>query len=77
MIEVIGREWTPPHQNFADDDTELEMAARTPFTAWEYATRSNKHHPKLLKAVFGSPYEHLYKRHFKLPDFDPFYARTQ
>ncbi len=72
LLEVIGREWVPPHQNL-DDDTEIEMAAKQPFTAWEYAQRTNRHHPKLLKAVFNSPYEKLYKRQFNMKQFDPFY----
>jgi hypothetical protein len=72
LLEVVGREWVPPHQN-VDADTEMEMAAKSPFTAWEYAQRTNKHHPTLLKAVFNSPYEKFYKRHFNMPQFDPFY----
>lgn len=72
LIEVIGREWVPPHQNL-DSDAELELAAKWPFSAWEYALRTNKPHPKLQQTLKGSPYEPLYNRHFKLPQSDPFY----
>lgn len=70
--EVVGRDWVPPHQN-VDDDTEMEMAAKSPFTAWEYALRRNKHHPRLQQAVKGSAFDSLYRRQFKIPQDDPFY----
>jgi hypothetical protein len=50
---------------FADDpDAELDQAVRQPFTAHEYATRYNRHHPRLWKAVKGSPFERDYRRRF-------------
>lgn len=75
--EVIGRDYTPPHMN-VDPDTELDMAERGGgFTALELAQRRNINHPRLLKAVTGTPYEPLYRRHFKLPQTDQFYASDE
>jgi len=62
----------PPHQNL-DTDTELDLASKQGFTAWEYAQRMNRHHPRLLQAVTGTPYEPLYRRHFNLPQQDKWY----
>jgi hypothetical protein len=76
LIEVVGRDWVPPHQN-VDPETELEMAAKSGFTAWEYADRTGLHHPRLFQAVKGSPYEPLYRRRFRLQQKDPFYEAVK
>jgi hypothetical protein len=43
---------------------ELDQVLRQPFTAYEYALRYNRHHPKLWQAVKGSPFEAGYRRRF-------------
>lgn len=73
LLEVIGRDIPPPHVN-VDQDTAIEMAKKSGFTALEYAQRMNQHHPELLKAVTGTPYEPMYRRHFNLEQPDPFYS---
>jgi hypothetical protein len=70
---IIGKDIPPPHMNL-DDDAELEIAARAGFTAWEYALRRGKPYPRLLQAVTGTPFEALYRRHFKITQRDPFYT---
>jgi len=56
----------PPRAYQGDDDAELEVAARQPFTAHELAVSRNKHHPKLWQRVKGSPFENDYRRRFNV-----------
>ncbi len=62
---IRGREHAPQKLLFKDDEAEIEFYARTAFTAWEHALFRKRHHPKLWKAVQGSPYEGLYRARFQ------------
>lgn len=69
---VVARDYAPPHQN-VDPDTEMEMATKSPFSAWEFANRTNRHHPRLQQAVTGSPFERMYRKKFMPPPKAEFY----
>lgn len=56
-------DFKPPYLN-VDDDLELEIAARSAFTAHDLALRRGRHHPKLWAKVKGSPFEREYRRKF-------------
>jgi hypothetical protein len=64
LKEAYGADDKPGYAFHDDDDTELEVAARSPFTAHDLALRRNKHHPKLWQRVKGSPYEREYRKKF-------------
>jgi len=64
--KIIGTDIKPPYQHMDDPDAELDMASKSGFSAYEYATRTGKQHPRLHQAVQGSPYEKLYKKHFNI-----------
>jgi hypothetical protein len=64
--EIVGGDETPRHAPY-DEETENDVAAKGgAFTAYELAARRKRHHPRLLKAVIGSPYEKPYTRQFGL-----------
>lgn len=67
-VKIIGKDNPPPYLNAAhgDDEGEIDIAAKSGFTAYTHALQTRKHHPKLLKAVTGTVYEPLYKREFKI-----------
>lgn len=64
LNENASRDVKPPYAN-VDPDTELDMATKSGFTAYEYATRTGKNHPRLEQAVLGTPYEKMYQKQFK------------
>jgi hypothetical protein len=71
-LEIVDSllEWggnaPPPHYSAGDADAEIQNAARSAFTAFEYASRTNAHHPALWRVIQGSPYEVQYRQLFSM-----------
>jgi hypothetical protein len=61
---VVAREYVPRMPLFGDEDSEIDFYARSPFTAWEHALLRSRHHPKLWRAIKGTPFEGLYRERF-------------
>ena len=61
---IRGTEYVPQRAVYGDEETAVDMAARSPFTALEHALVLNRHHPKLWNAIRGSPFETLYCQQF-------------
>ncbi len=51
-----------------EEERDVELYARTPFTAWEHALGRGCHHPILWERVKGSPFERLYRERFNPPE---------
>lgn len=64
IVEALLDDSVPPH--FQSGDAEARNATRSPFTAWEYATRTRRHDPALWQVIQGSPYERQYRQMFNL-----------
>ena len=65
LIEMKWDDLPPAYAHIgADEEAEIEDAARFPWNAMNYAQRTRKHHPKLWAAVKGSPFEKEYRRTF-------------
>lgn len=65
---IRWRDYVPQRPLFPDQESELDFYARSPFTAWEHALVRKEPHPKLWRAVKGSPYEALYVRLYGKPN---------
>jgi len=63
LKEIIGKDLPPPYQHLEDENSELEMALKSPWAAWEFAQR-NGPNPKLFAVIKGSPFESHYIRKF-------------
>jgi hypothetical protein len=63
LKEIMGMDLKPPLQRWDDSNTELEIAAKSPFTAWDYVLR-NGPNEKLWQVIKGSPYERSYVQKF-------------
>ena len=53
LKEIIGYDNLPPYQHWSNSDEELEVAAKSPFTAWEYAFRTGRQNPRLWAVIRG------------------------
>jgi hypothetical protein len=63
LHEVFGQK-TPPYPPY-DEETETDVAVKGGgFTAHDLAMRRKRDHPKLRKAVTGTPYETPYRKQF-------------
>jgi hypothetical protein len=63
-VPIRAKDSAPPKLLFSAEDVEIEFYARSAFTAWEYALETNRAHPRLWKAIRGSPYERPYCQRF-------------
>lgn len=64
LLEMKWDDRPPPRYTTGDDGEDVRNAARSAFTAHAHALATGKHHPLLLKAVQGSPYERDYRERF-------------
>ena len=63
LKEIMAMDIKPPRQRWDDPDAELEMALKSPFTAWDYALQ-NGPSSRLWAVIKGSPYETSYMKKF-------------
>lgn len=69
LLELQWDERPPVRFGYGDDDKDREIAARSGYTAWDYALNVDKRfHPLTWKAVKGTPFERGYRRQFKVSD---------
>ena len=61
---MVWKERQPVYPNI-DEDMEMEIALKQPFTAMALALRRG-HHPRLWAKIKGSPFEVDYRQHFEL-----------
>lgn len=64
LLDMRAYDRPPPHMPL-DQDAELEMAEKSPFTAYDLALRRG-HNPRLWAKIKGSVYEPEYRRRFNV-----------
>jgi hypothetical protein len=66
---MLARERKPVVARIGDnEEEEIDNAARQPFTAYDHALRTGKHHPKLWNAIKGTPYARQYLQRFPVDE---------
>lgn len=69
ILEYNWEDRPPVRFGYGDDSKDREIAARSGFTAWDYALNvDRKFHPATWKAVRGTPFEQMYRRKFNPPE---------
>ena len=63
LKEIMAMDIKPPRQRWDNPDVELEMALKSPFTAWDYALQ-NGPNARVWAVIRGSPYEKQYLKKF-------------
>jgi len=70
LLEIRFQDRLPPRQQFADQEQEIELATRQPFTALDYALQYGPN-PKLWAVIKGSVYEPQYRKRFHVAESGP------